>query len=149
MRRVPVFLVDIDGTIADSTHRLHLIANHPKKWDEFFEACDQDPVVRQVLEVVIGLYVEYEVLFITGRPEKIRAKTEKWLREVWFAEPKVLMRPEGDHRDDTVVKLELWQKFKAEHPDWEVEGVFEDRPRVCRMWREQGFTVYQLSDKEF
>lgn len=34
-----VYVFDIDGTLADLTHRLHHIQKQPKDWDAFFDAC--------------------------------------------------------------------------------------------------------------
>ena len=41
------------------------------------------------------------------------------------------MRPDGDRRDDDILKKELTQDLKN------VKYIFEDRPRVLKMYREQ------------
>jgi hypothetical protein len=32
-------IIDIDGTLADTTHRLHHIKSKPPNWDAFFAEC--------------------------------------------------------------------------------------------------------------
>jgi hypothetical protein len=57
------------------------------------------------------------------------------------------MRRDGDHRPDTLTKRELLDKIIAD--GGVVAGVFEDRPSVCRVWREMGLTVFQMNHEEF
>jgi phosphoglycolate phosphatase-like HAD superfamily hydrolase len=35
-------IFDLDGTLADLTHRLHYVKNGNRNWDKFFEECDKD-----------------------------------------------------------------------------------------------------------
>ncbi len=43
-------IFDIDGTLADCSHRLHHIQKDPADWDGFYEACeDEDWVLLGVL----------------------------------------------------------------------------------------------------
>jgi len=40
----PVAVLDIDGTVADVTHRVHLLdTDSPSRWAEFFNAAAADP----------------------------------------------------------------------------------------------------------
>jgi hypothetical protein len=55
------------------------------------------------------------------------------------------MRKADDFRGDDIVKREILDEIFA---DWgrKPDMVFDDRPRVVRMWREEGifvFNVYQ------
>jgi len=34
-----IYIFDIDGTLADVSHRLHYITGETKDWDAFFAAC--------------------------------------------------------------------------------------------------------------
>lgn len=47
------------------------------------------------------------------------------------------MRPAGDMRKDTEVKLEM---FNAHiRGKFNVEAIFDDRPQILRLWRELWF----------
>lgn len=143
-----VFIVDIDGTLADLGHRLHFINGEKKDWDAFFEGCDKDLPIKDVIDVIrmIGLAGEI-IVYLTGRPERVRGKTLEWLFLQGLPNGIVIMRKDGDHREDTVAKRELMGAIIAGGD--KIAGVFEDRPSVCRVWREMGLTVFQVNDKEF
>jgi hypothetical protein len=150
------------GTVADLTHRLALI--DPKRadgpdWDAFFLACSGDQPIQPVCDVIAALVLagsawgyRDEIVYLTGRPERVREATLLWLAKhglptaCVLAETRLLMRRDGDHRPDTVTKREhmagmLEQGIK-------IEAVFEDRPSVCRVWRELGLTVFQVGSGE-
>src|SRR5205823_856471 len=77
----PIIICDIDGVIADCGHRLHLISGGAKDWDSFFEACSGDmpmPTTIRFLKEVSGAF---EIVYVTGRPERTRAKTIAWFEE--------------------------------------------------------------------
>lgn len=40
----PLYIFDLDGTLADLTHRLHFLENKTDKrrWDKFHAACSKD-----------------------------------------------------------------------------------------------------------
>lgn len=145
------YIVDIDGTLADLSHRLHFIQQEPKQWDKFFDACGDDAPIHDVIDVVrqIGLYGEElpTIVYLTGRPERVRGQTQGWLRKFFLPQGEVIMRKDGDHRPDTIAKRELMERIISE--GGRISGVFEDRPSVCRVWREMGLTVFQMKHEEF
>jgi phosphoglycolate phosphatase-like HAD superfamily hydrolase len=141
------YIVDIDGTLADLSHRLHFIQDEPKNWDAFFEWCEGDKPIWNVIRVIQCLGKENEIIYVTGRPEKVRVKTFMWLNRHNLPTGRIIMRTDGDHRADTEAKKELVDALLLE--GYKVVGIFEDRPSVCRIWRSMGFTVFQMTDKEF
>jgi hypothetical protein len=51
------------------------------------------------------------------------------------------MRKAGDYRSDDIVKEEIFNKYFGDVKD-RVLCVFDDRPRVIRMWRRIGIPVF-------
>lgn len=49
----PCYLFDIDGTIADISHRIHHIKGETKDWRSFFAACDGDLPILHIIELAI------------------------------------------------------------------------------------------------
>jgi len=47
--RPDTVLVDVDGTIADQSHRERFLTESPKNWNAFFDACDKDAPVWAAL----------------------------------------------------------------------------------------------------
>lgn len=116
-----ILILDIDGTLADISHREHFIAEEPKDWDSFF---DEDlVVVDEPLEVAQEGLLKIidkasEIYFITGRPERLRSITTNWLAHNFGIAPTtdmLLMREEGDTRPSDQFKKEvLLDKFDDE-----------------------------------
>lgn len=134
-------LVDMDGTLADVSHRLHLLEGKKKNWKQFFKLMDEDPPSEVVLQWVKNLSPEYKVIIVTGRPEEYRPNTEEWLRRHDVRYTDILMRRNGDHRPDYVVKKELLDEV----PKDRVAFVIDDRHSVCDMWRGCGLRVFQVA----
>ena len=83
----------------------------------------------------------------SGRDSICRKNTIKWLKQYVFfidVDKHLFMREENDMRKDTIIKEELFFNHIANM--YYVEAVFDDRPSVCRMWRDLGLKTYQLGD---
>lgn len=54
-----IYIFDIDGTLADLSHRLHFIQKKPADWDGFFAACSDDAPIPEVIELIQRLGKDY------------------------------------------------------------------------------------------
>lgn len=130
-------LVDIDGTVAHHGKR------SPYDWHRVGEDTPNTDVINFILE-----QTTCDVIFMSGRDEVCREETEKWIQENVLREyVDVYMRPKGDTRKDSVVKLELFDKYVR--GNWNVLAVFDDRDQVVNMWRELGLLCLQVSPGNF
>lgn len=144
-----IFIFDLDGTLALIEHRRHLVEGGQKKWDEFYAACVDDepnePVVymTKLVKIIPGNLV----YIFSGRSDAVRPQTEAWLRrhDVWY--DKLIMRKEGDFTPDEVLKKQ-WIDSHVETRE-HVACIFDDRDKVCRMWRSEGFTCFQVAPGAF
>lgn len=119
MRRL--LLLDVDGVIADCTHRLPLAEQ--KDYNAFYSAEEmlQDKLIKAGDSLMKTLYNTYyshdgpEILFLTGRPERTRNITEIWFKvnDVYPRMP-IMMRKDGDYRPSGIVKLELLDSYLEE-----------------------------------
>jgi FMN phosphatase YigB (HAD superfamily) len=142
-----LIVFDIDGTLADIEHRLDYVRSKPKNWKAFDAGIPNDAVNPYVAEVFDAMIMGgHTVILASGRSERTRIATQDWLRKNGFSSyDKLYMRPADDYRGDDIVKREILDEIIADYgkkPDM----VFDDRPRVVRMWREAGifvFNVYQ------
>jgi phosphoglycolate phosphatase-like HAD superfamily hydrolase len=142
------FIFDFDDTLADNTHRMPLLRSG--NWDLYYAACRHDPVIRHVAEVANALHAfGYAIVIISGRSESTRADTDEWLERglECFIE-KLYLRPEGDFRPNSIVKLEALARLRAE--GYEPLMAFDDQPQTCEMWRSAGVPCAQVkSEKDF
>lgn len=158
----PSIIVDIDGTIANCEHRLHHIENFSSDteatfeadWDAFYSNCDLDDPIGPVVQLVKSLCDrDYCVILITGRSGKYREQTEQWLRAHEIPFDLLLMRKDGDHTSDDVIKRAWWRLIKSGQvslPEAALPNlVIEDRKRVVEMWREEGLICLQCAKGDF
>jgi len=75
----PLVILDIDGVLADIRHRLHYLAARPKNWEGFFAAAKNDQVLEVGAEFAKRAAATHEIVYLTGRPERLRAATQAWL----------------------------------------------------------------------
>ena len=155
MSPVPAFAFDLDGTLADCTHRLHHIIrepgdDRPKDWRALFAAVADDTPILPMVEIVSALLSrEHWVIIITGRPDECRSATREWLTRYFGPRHRLplYMRRAGDRRNDDIVKPELFRE--AERDGYRIVQAFEDRARVVDALRAAGYAVAQVADGRF
>ena len=123
----PLAIVDIDGVVADVRHRLRHLEGRRKDWDAFFAAAVDDPPHEEGLAIVDRLAADHEIVYLTGRPERCRADTERWLDDHGIGGHRLFMRPEGSRRPAAQVKREVLDRLAAVR---EVAVVVDDDPDV-------------------
>lgn len=154
----PIYVFDLDGTLANIDHRLHLLTTARKDergfrsgeaYREFYAACVGDEVNEGVAGVYDALGMSgNEVWIWTGRSEEVRDETIAWIFHNLYMPPdELMMRPIGDHRPDTVLKAEWLAALDEEARRRLV--VFEDRSRMVKMYRDAGVTCLQVAEGEF
>ncbi len=140
----PAAVVDIDGTVADVRHRLHLLAGAPTHddWVRFFEAAGADPVLKAGATLARELAADHPIVWLTGRPERVRGLTEDWLRTHELPAGRLLMQGSEDRRLARHVKLEHLHQLSAAGG---VALVVDDDPRVVELVSAAGYRT-QLAD---
>jgi uncharacterized HAD superfamily protein len=136
-------VVDIDGTLANISHRQHHIKSKRKKWRKFFKNMDKDLPIPEVAAKVRKLSQDHIIVLVSGRPEDYRLLTEEWLKKHKIPYQQLYMRSSGDFREDDIVKQEILNQHLNKE---EIKLVIDDRPRVIRMWRKNGLEVEDVGD---
>jgi hydroxymethylpyrimidine pyrophosphatase-like HAD family hydrolase len=145
-----IYIFDIDGTLADCSHRLHFIQQKPADWDSFFAACAADMPIPEVTAILRSLRLNgHTVVLSSGRSDAVRVQTQKWMRDLKIEFSGLYMRKAGDHREDCVVKAELLEQILLDWSNQDIGGVFEDRQQVVDMYRAKGLRVFQVAKGDF
>lgn len=157
----PIYIFDLDGTLANAEHRIHFINGNKKDWRAFFSAASEDKPIEQVIQTMKLLRKGGAEIWVwTGRSDEVRDETVKWLRvhcdfdarssllSQFLAPERFLMRKAGDHRNDHVLKAE-WLSLLDPPERGRLTAVFEDRARVVQMWRENGVPCFQVAPGDF
>lgn len=126
-----------------------------EEWDLFFSDDEivKDGIIASTFDLISYYAIEGRLVFFTGRPEKTRAATRSWLKcgkfsytDGDFADSPLIMRPDGNHEDDTTLKVKMLRGFA---PPSEVLAVLEDRSRVVKALRDDGYTVWQVAEGDY
>jgi predicted kinase len=145
MKGETVVICDLDGTLADCSHRQHFVNGETKDWKSFFEGIPNDTVREEVRHQVAQLCVDEnaKLIFVSARPENYRQQTQAWLDINYHNGVPLIMREANDKRPDTEVKSEIYEKYLK---NLNIIKVFDDRPIVIKMWREKGLEVEDVGN---
>ena len=153
---------DIDGVLADCSHRLHYIQGENKDYDKFYskEELWKDKVLKSGQTLVhaldrsidkdaknkffneeIGEFSRIRIAFITGRNESCKLATTKWLWDnISEYTLHLHMRPKNDYRPAHEVKKDLIEK----HIGFEnILFAFDDDDQVNEMYKKRGIVCYK------
>lgn len=155
--RDPAWIVDIDGTLAHRSCTVHQDGHHLQS-AEREDGCHcrspydetrvhEDLSCPIITELVQMLSKKYYIIVCSGRSEACRSDTAQWLRDNEIPYTNLFMRAEGDNRKDSVVKLELLDKYIL--PSFDVRGVLDDRQQVVDAWRSRGLKTLQVEPGNF
>jgi FMN phosphatase YigB (HAD superfamily) len=146
-------IFDIDGTLANCNHRRHFVEGKTKSFDKFYEAMGDDEVNEWCVELIKMVYANKIVpILVSGRPEKYRKITQKWLLETakipGYMKIKLYMRPEEKpYAPDTEVKGEIYEKYIKEKFD--ILFTIDDRKKMVAYWRSIGLVCLACAEGEY
>lgn len=136
---LPIAGIDIDGVLADPTHRLHHLSGRRKNWRGFFSEAIGDQPLRTGIELVRELLGSgLDVVYVSGRPERLRRDTLEWFQTHDVPEAPLRLRPHRDYRPAPVWKLGVYRELAE---TVEVRIVVDDDLRVVETLRTEGFSV--------
>ncbi|MEV6268715.1 HAD family acid phosphatase [Kribbella sp. NPDC051936] len=134
----PYAVLDIDATLSDTSQRIHFLEQKPKDWDSFFAHAKEDAVLDEGLAVATTLATDHEIVYLTGRPERLRRDTEKWLKDNGFPDGKLYMRGNTDRRPSMLMKLGRLKRLAEHRP---VAVLVDDDAKVVAAAQKAGYTV--------
>ena len=134
-------IIDIDGTIA--------LRGTRGPFDE--TRVHEDRPNWPVIDVIRADVIEFNLypIFCSGRTSACFDATQAWIRQHFkeFQYFSLFMRPTGDFRKDSVVKMEIFDNNIRDR--FQIQRVYDDRNQVVQMWRSLGLTVLQVADGNF
>jgi FMN phosphatase YigB (HAD superfamily) len=148
----PTVIFDLDGTLADLTHRLPLI--QAKQHEDSEKLVLNDKPIIPMFAVMTSMQRRgYNVHILTGRSERCKSDTLLWLQRnagdlqsTW--ESRLTMRPAASRQKDTDFKR-AWYNALSDNSRRNIFLVFEDRARVVQMWRALGVQCCQVAEGNY
>ena len=131
------YIVDVDGTLAINNTR------NPFEWHRV----NEDALNPLVAKMVEQLSKDCDIIVFSGRSSVCRNLTIDWLKTHNINYKDLFMRPADDSRSDDILKSELY--YLNIRDKYNVLGVIDDRPKVCRMWRNLGLSVFQVGNPDY
>lgn len=93
----PVVVVDIDGVVADTSARQHLLDGPGRRnWDAFFAAAGGDRPLAAVPALLAALDTGLAVVLVSGRPDWLVDTTVEWLARHDVRWDALVVRRPGD-----------------------------------------------------
>lgn len=144
-----IVILDLDGTVADCSHRLHFIEGQNRDYQAFYDGIVDDTPIQHIIDLVRALAQsqEYIILAVTGRPDTHKRETIVWNQQQFLPYHALFMRAEGDFRKDYIVKKEILETIRKEFG--EPAFALDDRSSVVAMWRENGVPCLQVAPGDF
>lgn len=141
-----IVIFDLDGTLADGTHRLHLLPkdnyNETWAWKPFNMACKDDAPIKDNIELCNALNRRYAVIILTGRSDDAEKETRMWLQRHRVEFYQLIMRGKHDNRKDIVIKEEVLRAIGLER----ILCAFDDSPAVIKHFRALGITTHAVTE---
>lgn len=151
----PLYIFDLDGTLALIEHRRHYVSDGRRDWPAFYKACVDDVPNEPVIRVMEYLRRFADVWIFSGRSDEVAAQTIDWLaKHTSFMRWDLLhgyvltMREAGDYTPDDELKKQWLDNMLVEDRQ-RLAAVFDDRDRVVKMWRDAGVACFQVAPGEF
>lgn len=142
---------DIDGILADCSHRLHYIQGKNKDYEKFYsdEEIMKDKPILNLDRILFNIQYaneegsDIDIKFITARNIKCITATAEWLEKyfsIMVEEGDILMRPEKDWRPAHEVKEDLIKKYVGFE---NILFAFDDDDKINEMYKKHGVTCYK------
>ena len=149
---------DLDGTLASDEHRVRHLVQSPEgpDWCAYYAEMDADTLIEPVAVIARSLRIgqtgalcagpafdHFEIW--TGRPERYRAITLRWLARHSIPFTALRMRGDNDYRPNHALKRE-WLDTMIEQ-GWTPDIVFEDAVHNVRMFRDRGILCVDVAGR--
>lgn len=138
----PVYLLDVDGTIAHMNGKRGAF-----DWKNV-GVDDLDTSLSPVIEAINAHSGggKPKVIVVSGRDTVCKPETVDWLAEHGVGFHDIFMRPMNDYRPDWKIKEEIWRELSKEY---NILGLFDDRLQVVRRARSLGLKVFNVEYNNF
>lgn len=151
MTKKTAIIVDIDGTVANIEHRIKYWEKKPRDYVKFYEDLESDKPINEIIWLVRSVCAAHipdvTVIYVTGRHEGVRRRTESWLKKHGLPAGPLYMRDDNDYDPDHAWKRACY--FGMIRPHYDVKFVLEDRQSVVDMWRDMGLRCLQVAKGDY
>ena len=127
----PWVIVDLDGTLCDTTHRQAMIdvADRSRTdWEAYSMACTTDGLITATKALVVAIGRDFNVCVLSGRNSSALPETVEWLGRHRVLADYIQLRPKGDHRSNPDLKVDFVRTALSRR--WKIELAVDDYPAI-------------------
>jgi len=136
-------IIDLDGTLVDTSSVHHLIEGEDRDFRAFQEAAVACPPNPATVELARRQSREGRAVLVVSSREFIWLDvTLDWLVAHDVPHAAVYLRIVGDYRPDVEVKSEILADIQDD--GYRVLEAWDDKERVSAMWREHGIEAHTV-----
>ena len=144
-----LFIIDIDGTVANGERRFKEAGPEPTREDKdrYFDWCrvintgiENDDPVPGMATLVRACAETARVVYLTSREERHREATVRWLRQHGFPISQLIMRPNGSYAHTPDFKEASINAVKLDPEEMVVVIDDDEHGTIEAMCRRNGFT---------
>lgn len=153
MNKTTLFVLDLDNTIADASHRYGQAGPEPARHDQpayehwlqlvqSNQTLLKDAPIPGMIDMCWGLFRAGHFVYITSRERKYRPVTQEWLRVQGLPTAPLYMRPDDNWEEAHELKFRTIDDLLTEYPDLESVVVVDDDPsgQLEKVCLKQGWT---------
>lgn len=142
MKYIAVF--DIDGVLADYSHRANLPRKSKEDYKKFQELAEFDTPIKENIDLLNSYRFDYITVYLCScRPESTRKTTEDWLDKHNICYEKLLLRNDNNFDKDSDVKIDLLRRWL----DY-ILIVYDDKPEIIRSFLELGIDAVKIGNRK-
>lgn len=142
MRQAKIVIFDLDGTLANTTHRNALIDGSFEGYHNFHVRCMDDTLYGTTATIAKILNrSDYLFWVVTSRPIEVLEKTRAWFFAYNVVPDNIIMRPIGNTQTGAELKRS-WIR-DGTLPKERIFCVFDDDEASVAMWREEELVCFQ------
>jgi hypothetical protein len=134
-------LVDLDGTLSDTTHRQHYLSSKPPDWAGFSLAARRDPANFAMISWLRDNYLDNPIIITSGRPSYAAWLTRLWVAEHGVRWDAIALRPRNDTVPGVSHKMRIVAVLRV--LGFMPEFAFDDSGEVSLAYSEVGIRCFR------
>lgn len=146
MKKIPAIIIDLDGTLCNVDHRLHLIRCENPDWDKFNSECVNDTVNLWCKDLMDKHKSGCCVIILTGRSVKEYDNTVGWLVKNNINYQLLTMRPVNNYQRGSELKKAILNT-NAHLKYYDVRFAVDDNEDICKMWESLGIKALRCNNE--
>lgn len=134
-----IILLDLDNCISNDLWRVPMIKHDAKDPYHLYHM----RAIYDEMGNAFLLRTSHKIVIVTGRPNRYRDLTMKWLTKQGIGPQAVLMREDGDHRPAAQSKTDLVMNYILQ-TNHAIMHAFDDRQDVIQAYWNMGLKATRI-----